>query len=169
MSVTDPSSIELVTPSATMLLKNNVDMIALADAGILGSDNTGIYVFQGTDNNRPFRNVEGTGMCSVVVSSWQSSMPGSRFSSAQFVTLQVVVFADESRGVGNTTVAHDAQSKAFKVYNVFDSIFHDNQNINKNWWGLDILDSSRQSVGIYSVDGEDNLYALQAQYNVTVY
>lgn len=167
--VTSPSAIELLTPSATMMLKNLPEMAALADAGVLGLDNTGLFIFQGTDNNKPFRNVEGTGMCSVVVSSWQDGGPRSRFSSAHFMTLQILVFVDESRGINNSVANHDAQSKAFKVYNVFDPIFHDNRNISKEWWGLRILETeSSGGPNIYPVEGEDGIYVLQATYRVKI-
>lgn len=168
--VLEPSSVELLTPSATMVLKNMPEMAQLADAGILGSDSTGIYIFQGTNNNKPFRNIEGTGMCSVVVSSWQDAGPGSRFNSVQSMTLQILVFVDESRGIDNSIANHDAQSKAFKVYNVFNGIFHDNKNLSKEWWGLRILDSVRSGgPNIYPVEGEDALYVLQATYAVNIY
>jgi len=167
--VTEPSAIELLTPSATMMLKNLPSMVALADAGILGSDSTGIYIFQGTDNNKPFRNIEGTGMCSIVVSAWQDGGQRSPFSSAKFCTLQLLVFADESRGINNSVANHDAQSKALKIYNAFDPIFHDNRNLSKNWWGLEIQDS-RWAGGpnIYPVEEEDGMYVLQATYTVKI-
>lgn len=168
--ITTPSGVELLTPSAAMMLKNLPAMVQLADAGVLGYDQTGIFVFQGTNNNKPFRNVEGTGMCSVVVSSWQDAGNRSRFSSAHPMILEVLVFSDESRGISNSVVAHDSQSKAYKVYSIFDPIFHDNKNISKNWWGLEILESSYNSgPNLYPVDGEDGLYVLQATYRVVVY
>lgn len=166
---TEPSSLELLTVSAALMLKNNPDLIELADDGILGSNSTGLYVFSGTDNDKPFINVEGTGMCSIVVSAWQDGGARSRFSSAHFMTLQILVFADVSRGMDNEITNHDAQAKAFRIYDKFDPIFHDNRNISKNWWGLTILDSQwAGGPNIYPVEEEDNLYVLQATYTVKI-
>lgn len=165
-----PSSLELLTMSATLMLKNNTDLIELANEGFLGKDGTGeLQVFSGTDNNKPFMNIEGTGTCNMVVSAWAGDGPGSRYSSAQFMTLQILVFADESRGVDNSVTSHDAQTKALRIYSVFDKIFNDNKNVSKVWWGLEILESTRSGMGIYPVENEDGLYVLQATYSVSLY
>lgn len=157
-----------LTPSAAMMLTNHPKVIQLANDGILASDAQGPYIFQGNNDDKPFKNVAGTGMCSIVVSAWNYNS-SSDWSTAKFPRLKVLVYADESRGVDNDVTAHDAQSKALNVYEVLDSILHDVANINHDWFGLQILSSSRD-VGPYinPVENYPGLYVLQTYYKVKI-
>ena len=110
---------------------------ALVASGALGKDVPGGpweqgWVFQGLEEIKPFRDVEGTGKSAIVLrvmDSWGQN----KHNSASFPTLQVLVWADPTRNADGSTTARDATAKCEVVCRAVDRLLHDPANSRHIW------------------------------------
>ena len=90
------------------------------------------WVFQGLEDIRPFRDVEGTGLSAIVVrvvDSWGVNA----HNTAQMPTLQVLVWSDCSRSEDGSPTMRDAQDRCERVCEAVDALLHDPAN-RCHWW-----------------------------------
>lgn len=91
------------------------------------------WVFSGFDSEgNPFRNVEGTGLCAIVLLS-RGQWATNRHNTARFPVLQVAVYADCSRDGAGNVAARDATLRCNVVAKLLRDTFHDASNGTHDW------------------------------------
>lgn len=100
---------------------------SLVSAGLLGVDDVfpGGWVFSGDLTGDPYRQVEGTGKCAVVLYSYDAWAPATTMHTLRFPRLQVAVYADDSRDPGGNPLTHDAETRCEAVHLAIHPLFHD--------------------------------------------
>lgn len=165
-----------LTSSITVMLKNNPGLVKLANDNVLGeSADSGLWIFQGTNDGKPFIDPLNTSLCAVVVSTW-GGWTFSEFHTNNFPELTIAIYADPTRQLdGSTDVAkYDAQSKAFRIYHVIDKIFNDKARANFalfESFDIPIITTERNAgyPQIGPVPDNKGLQVLTAKYAVTSY
>jgi hypothetical protein len=128
--------IELVQESAVQKFSQSAGANGLVASGILGvsTEDFGLlrWVFQGSDDDRPFRDPKGTGKCAVVLTT-NSTWGTNQHNTARMPVLTALIYADPTRGNDGTPAKPDAKSKALKVADALITVFHDAANSDHNW------------------------------------
>jgi hypothetical protein len=122
-------AIRLVKAAYRYLMASGVPA-NLVSAGLLGTDPlyaTG-WVFSGDLTGDPFRAVEGTGKCAVVLYSFDHWAPSTQLHTARYPRLNVAIYADVSRDAQGNYTGHDAEDKAEAIYEQINPLFHDAAN-----------------------------------------
>lgn len=163
-----------LTSAAVMLVRSMPEIVNAVDDGLLGEGpgpKDGPWVFQGTlGNNEPFQNPVNTSMCAIVISAW-NVWNYSDFHSNNFPLLQVSIYADPTRATGTSDISkYDAHTKALKLYNIIDPVFHDVANRQHDWFGVPIFSSTRYSgPSIGDVPDNGGMVILTVRYSVSTY
>ena len=118
------SDLPRVCANAVLALKQHPPLITLAEEGVLGFDRDGMWIFFGNDENKPWRDPQGTGTSAIVLST-DDTWGNNPHNSAQFPVLQVLIYSDATRGTDNKPMMTDQKTKALRIYDVVDTLFHD--------------------------------------------
>lgn len=135
-----------LAPSVVLMLKQDASMINAGEAGVLGFDQDGLWIFQGDDdedNKRPYRDPSGMGLCSIVINTDTAWSSGSTFNTTQFPELQILIWSDASRNADGLIAKHDQRGKAYFLYQRLDEIFHDVANRQHDWLGVPVFSCLR--------------------------
>ncbi len=120
---------ELV-PAAFRYLLGSAPMQALLTEGVVGRDDPGEtweagWVFAGDSTGEPYRDLENTGQCAVVITSYDQWSPATQMHSNEFPRLNLLIYADPGRDSMGNPLAHDAENKVKDVFGRLNSLFHD--------------------------------------------
>lgn len=127
------STLDQVQASAVVKFSASVQAQALVAAGDLGQDSDGMkWVFQGADDDRPFRDPEGTGRAAVVFTV-NDTWGVNRHNTASMPILVALVYADASRNSGGELLLRDAKARAQRVSAAIRDVFHDVGNVDHDW------------------------------------
>lgn len=163
------SSLATLVPSTVLFFKQHRPLLDLARDGDLGFDDHGLWVFQGDAGERPFRDAQGTGTSSIVLSA-DDSWGENRHNTAQFPILQALIYSDATRGEDNKPIRLDQRTKAWRIYEVLDNVLHDVANVRHEFFGTKIISTSRFSgPSIQPVPDADALIRLMVRYEVQVF
>lgn len=118
-----------------MHVMNSERIQDLINSGIIGRDvapNPIVYpygwVFTSMTDDKPMRDVEGTGKCAVVLTYHDHWSPQTLWHSSKFPRLNVLIYADASRDTSGMITRRDAEDKAKLVWRAIDPLFHDSAN-----------------------------------------
>jgi hypothetical protein len=130
----------LVT-SAFRYLMASEQAFRLVQYGVIGADPPGGafangWIFSGDLTGDPYRTVEGTGKCAVVLYTYDAS----QMHTMRYPRLHMAIYADASRTPGTLSpTTHDAQAKAEQVFTALNPLFHDPANRVRSFDGLRVL------------------------------
>jgi len=126
------SDSNLLLPSVYWYVLSQPSVQSLITEGLIGKDDPGAYsagwIFAGSNDGIPPRSVEGSEQCAILFMSythWSAKVP---HHSGQFPHLVVSIFADPDRDDNDSPIARNAESKAKRVWDVIDPLFHDSGN-----------------------------------------
>lgn len=152
-----------LTTAARRRLVAHPPFTALVLGGLIGTELSGsdyteteilesAWVFQGlTDDGRPFRDVEGSGLCCVVLTS-RTEWSTNNHNTVRFPRLQVLIYADSSRDETGAHTDRDADIKCKDVAKAVDDCFHMlNTEDEHQWPGLYVVSCVR-SQGLSIMD-----------------
>jgi len=151
--------IENVIPAAVAKFVASPECEALVEEGLLGVDVKGTpWVFQGSDDDRPFRDPAGTGKGAIVITS-NGIWGVNQHNTADFPLLTVLVYMDVSRKADGTILMKNGKSRTLSVLRRVKDVFHDAANKDHEWPGLYVVSCVMQPGG-FSVMGIPNSDAM---------
>lgn len=171
--VTMYSVLDQLQASAVEKFISSPQAAELVLSGDLGSDvSTGqslLWVFQGSDDDKPFRDPEGTGTSAVVLT-YNSNWGTNPHNTARFPVLTALVYADCSRTPSGEISRRDAKSRALRVSDALINVFHDAANRDHVWpLGLRVV-SSNWSYGpdAMPIPGESGLWRASLRFDISL-
>lgn len=164
-----PATLASLAPAAALMLKQHPKMLAFGASGLLGFDDSGLWIFQsGPEEDKPYRDPQGTGTSAIVVGNtdtWGSNP----HNTAQFPILQILIYSDCTRGPDNTPVKADQKTKAFKIYEAVDDLINDPANDKHVWMGRTILSClRREGPSVSAVPDTNGLVRLMVRYEIAL-
>jgi hypothetical protein len=142
--------------------------------GLLGRDPyNGAYpdgwVFSGDLSGDPYRPVEGTGMCAVVIYTYDHWSPGSDRHTLLFPRLQIAIYADDSRDDNGNPTRHDAEERCVTVYRALRPLFHDAGNQVRQFGTMRVISTlESQSLSLMAIPNGDGAVRGVAAFDVTL-
>jgi hypothetical protein len=111
------------------------------------------WLFQSLDDQeRPFRDPEGSGQCVILLSQHKSWSGPNRHNTAQFPQLNVLIYADSTRDADGAPITQDARRKAKHVAKRINPCFHRPGNDDHLWPGDYWVHASYQSMQLQLTD-----------------
>lgn len=162
-------------PNAWRYATADAGLLALVADGTIGADATGAYpapkgwIFRDINDERPPRNVEGTGKAAVLLGYWSHWSNQVRHHTTKFPILSVFIYADPTRDASGSPIAQDAESKVGKVWKEIDRLFHDAANKIHMFDTLRIVSSVESSpLGILDIPDGDGAVRGTVRYDITL-
>jgi hypothetical protein len=169
------SDSNLLLPAAYRYVMAQASVQALITDGTIGKDTVGGayasgWVFSGSNDGIPPRNVEGSEQCAILFMSYSHWSSAVRHHSGQFPILTVSIFADPDRDDNDSPIAKNAESKAKRVWDVIDPLFHDPRNV-VHWFDtLPVISTVQGSpLSILDIPDGDGAVRGTARYNLHLY
>lgn len=162
------SDLPYLCAEAVLLLKQHPALVTLAEEGILGFDRDGMWIFYGNEDNKPWRDPQGTGTSAIVLST-DDTWGSNAHNTAQFPVLQVLIYSDATRGVDNKPVRTDQKTKAWRIYDEIDKIFHDSSNTLHSVGSVRVHSSQRRyGPSVRAVPDTAGMVRLDVTYEIAV-
>lgn len=162
--------IEKVIPAALAKFLASPQCQDLIDDGLLGVDADDVpWVFQGSDDDRPFRDPKGSGRGAIVLTSNQS-WGANPHNTAYFPLLTALVYMDVSRKADGTVLAKDGKLRTLGVINRVREVFHDPGNSDHDW-PLDLYVYAcvaQNGYSILGIPGSDNMHRGSINFEVSI-
>lgn len=161
-------TIEELMPSAVEKFKASAQAAQLVTDGILGTDPDGMmWVFQGSDDDRPFRDPEGTGKAAIVFTVndiWGTN----NHNTVRLPVLTALAYVDASRNASGEILRRDGKHRALRVSELVRDAFHDPANV-EHVWPLDVVVYSCVCTGwasVLEVPDSDGMHRSAARFNI---
>lgn len=121
--------IEKLQNAAVARFNGSTAATSLVQKGILGVDIGGTtsglkWVFTGDQDDRPYRDPEGTGKCAVVFTVngfWGTNL----HNTARFPVLTVLIYTDSARGTDGKPTVSNSKARGLEVADQIIKFFHD--------------------------------------------
>ena len=142
----------------------------LIDEGLLGKDADGTpWVFQGSDDDRPFRDPKGTGKAAIVLTS-NGIWGVNAHNTADFPLLTALAYVDVSRKPDGTVLTKNGKVRAQSILRRVKDVFHDPANKDHLWPGLYVVACVMQSGGysVMPIPGSDNMHRGAVNFEVSL-
>lgn len=144
-------------------------LIADGDLGVdVGGDSEGlVWVFQGSDDDRPWRDPEGTGKAAVVLT-FNDSWGANQHNTSDMPVLTALVYSDTSRSADGTPTTRDGKARALRVIQALKEVFHDAANKDHEW-PLDLRIHScvaTNGATIYPVPDTDGMHRASIRFQI---
>ena len=125
-------AIENVALSAVTRFVESQQYADLVDGGFIGEDGDTPWVFQGSDDDRPFRDPQGAGKGAVVFTV-NDTWAVNQHNTAEFPLLTALVYMDVSRDGEGAPMGKDGKVRALYVVRLIKEVFHDAANKVHTW------------------------------------
>jgi len=161
--------IEKVIPAAVAKFLASDECQHLVDTGLLGVDRDGSpWVFQGSDDDRPFRDPKGSGRGAIVFTSNQTWGVNAH-NTADFPLLTALVYMDVSRKADATVLAKDGKLRTLGAIDHIKKVFHDPGNTDHQWPGLYVYACVAQNgYSVLGIPGSDNMHRGSINFEVSI-
>jgi hypothetical protein len=151
---------------------DNADVVtALVTANLLGKDSlypTG-WVFTSDSEGKPARDIENSGKCAIVFSSYDSWSPQTRMHTSKFPRLSVHIYADVTRDAQGMPTKQDAEHKAKLVWKAISPLFHDAANRIHAFHDLPVISTIEgQAFSVFPVPNGDGAVRADVSYDLTL-
>ena len=144
---------------------------ALVAGGLLGVDQTfpDGWVFSGDLTGDPYRSVEGTGKCAVVLYTYDAWSAAGAMHTLRYPRLQIAVYADDTRDQLGNPVEHDAELRCEAVHWAIHPLFHDAANRVHAFDDLRVISSVQGSaLSVMAIPNGDGAVRGVAAYDITL-
>jgi hypothetical protein len=160
---------DIVKPAYRYLMASGVPATLITD-GLLGADPTYPtgWVFSGEQQGLPFREVENTGKCAIVLYSYDTwATPSMYQQNVAFPRLRLAIYADTERDAEGNYTKHDGDDRARAVWDRVWPLFHDARNIVRKFDTLHIVSTLLEGgPDLMPIPGGDNAHRLTASFRV---
>lgn len=142
----------------------------LVDEGLLGRDDLGTpWVFQGSDDDRPFRDPQGSGKGALVLTvndTWSVNA----HNTAEFPVLTALVYMDVSRDPFGAPSGRDGKARALSVVRRVKEVFHDPANEFHEWPDDLFVHScvARGTVSVMPIPDGDGMHRAACSFEVAL-
>lgn len=164
--------IEKLQNSAVKRFSESSVATGLIQEGILGvdvgGDTDGLrWVFSGDQDDRPYRDPEGTGKAAVVFTvngSWGTNL----HNTARFPILTVLIYSDSSRGPDGRPMSGNGKTRGLRVADQIIKLFHDPAKATNRWPNNVFIHSCLYSSGPTSqpVPESDGMSRISIDFNI---
>lgn len=163
----------LVTAAWRYLMATPVPA-ALISSGLLGSDPTGGpyargWVFSGFLGGDPYRAVEGSGKCAVVLYQYDTWAPATQMHTLRYPRLLLAIYADDTRDTLGNPVTHDAEARVESIYAAVNPLFHDPGNRVRFFDRLRVISTIQgQGLSVMEIPNGDGAVRGTVAYDLTL-
>jgi len=133
---------------------------------LLGADDDGTpWIFV----DDLFARVENTSTSAIIISESGPWTAPNMHNTLDFPRFIVNIWSDPTRDASFNVVRPDAKEKAKRVFDAFNSVFHDTEHVHQSWDGLRVVDSQlRERLSYLPVRDGQYMVNAQAIYGATI-